>query len=155
LASKRDWPQTASSSPPSSRHRGFRPQRAAEAARAIFSGPDRPDAVFCGNDPLAFAVMDTLRYELGLRVPEDVAVAGYDDVPIASWLAYNLTTVRQHAHRLVKHSVDILIARIEGGTPSPRSVVLESPLVVRGTTRPVPAGGESRADAPTRRACRR
>jgi DNA-binding LacI/PurR family transcriptional regulator len=115
----------------------FRPQRAAEAARAVFSGPDRPDAVFCGNDPLAFAVMDTLRYELGLRVPEDVAVAGYDDVPIASWLAYNLTTVRQHAHCLVEHSVDILIGRIEGRHPEPRSVVLDSPLVVRGTTRPV------------------
>jgi DNA-binding LacI/PurR family transcriptional regulator len=117
---------------------GFRPTIAQEAARAIFSGPDRPDAVFCGNDPLAFAVMDVLRYELGLRVPEDVAVAGYDDVPMSASPAYDLTTVRQHADRLVKETVDILIARIEGADTGPRSVVLDSPLVVRGTTRPVP-----------------
>jgi DNA-binding LacI/PurR family transcriptional regulator len=117
----------------------FRPSVAKEAARAIFSRPDRPDAVSCGNDPLAFAVMDVLRFELGLRVPEDVAVAGYDDVPMASWPAYDLTTARQHADHLVEQTVDILIARIEGGDAEPRRVVLDSPLVVRGTTRPVAA----------------
>lgn len=116
----------------------FRPSVAKEAARAVFSRPDRPDAVFCGNDTLAFAVMDVLRYELGLRVPEDVAVAGYDDVPISAWPAYNLTTARQQADRLVKETVDILVARIEHAGAGPRSVVLDSPLVVRGTTRPVP-----------------
>ena len=51
-------------------------------------------AIFVGNDHMAFAVMDTLRFELGFKVPDDVSVVGYDDVPLASWPAYDLTSLR-------------------------------------------------------------
>jgi DNA-binding LacI/PurR family transcriptional regulator len=53
--------------------------------------------------------MDTLRHELGLRVPGDVSVVGYDDVPAAAWPAYDLTTVRQPANRMVAATVDLLL----------------------------------------------
>ena len=59
----------------------------------FFNNP--PEAVFVANDHMAFAVMDTLRYELGLKIPDDVSVVGYDDVPAASWPSYSLTTVQQ------------------------------------------------------------
>ncbi|NDF20264.1 MAG: LacI family DNA-binding transcriptional regulator, partial [Betaproteobacteria bacterium] len=59
----------------------YAPAEAAAAARALFGkADDRPDAVFVASDHMAFAVMDTLRFELGLRVPDDVSVVGFDDV---------------------------------------------------------------------------
>jgi DNA-binding LacI/PurR family transcriptional regulator len=108
---------------------------ASAATRTIFGRPDRPDAVFVGNDHMAFAVMDTLRFELSLRVPEDVAVVGYDDVPLAAWPAYDLTTVRQPSRRMVDATVDALMARIEEGDAAPRQVRIDGPLIERGSTR--------------------
>ena len=113
--------------------------RAREAARRMFSGSDRPDAVFVANDHMAFAVMDVLRSELGLRVPEDVSVVGYDDVPPAAWPAYDLTTVRQPANRMVADTVDILLGHIENGRDTPRRITIDGPLIVRGSAR-VPEG---------------
>jgi DNA-binding LacI/PurR family transcriptional regulator len=115
---------------------GFRPALARRQALQIFGKADRPDAVLAANDQIAFTVMDTLRYELGLRVPEDVAVIGYDDVAMAAWPSFNLTTVHQDAKRMVAATVDLLLARIEHPRGPTRHLVLPSPLVVRGTTRP-------------------
>ena len=64
---------------------------------------------------MAFAVMDVLRFELGLRIPEDVSVAGFDDVPPAAWPAYALTSFRQRINRMVAETVTTLMDRIEGG----------------------------------------
>ena len=107
---------------------------AAHVARELFGKPDRPDAVFVGNDHMAFAVMDVLRSDLGLSVPHDVAVVGYDDVPIAAWPAYDLTTVRQPVNRMVDATVDALLSRIEGDT-APRKIRIPGPLILRGSTR--------------------
>jgi DNA-binding LacI/PurR family transcriptional regulator len=85
---------------------------------------------------MAFAVMDTLRSELGLRIPEDAGVAGFDDVPIAAWPAYDLTTYSQPLDRMVTETVATLIDRIESGNPDPRRLRLEGRLVVRKSTRP-------------------
>ncbi|MEM6478515.1 MAG: LacI family DNA-binding transcriptional regulator, partial [Pseudomonadota bacterium] len=68
----------------------FSADGAREATRALFSGARRPDALFVANDFMALIAMDTLRYELGLSVPGDVAVIGFDDVPAAAWPAYGL-----------------------------------------------------------------
>ncbi|MEM9709652.1 MAG: LacI family DNA-binding transcriptional regulator [Pseudomonadota bacterium] len=110
--------------------------RAAEAARAIMAEA-KPDAIFVGNDVMAFAVMDTLRFELGLDVPGDVAVIGYDDVAMASWPAYDLSTVRQPADAMVEATVELLLEQIEApGTP-PRKIEIDGPLILRGSTRPL------------------
>jgi len=113
----------------------FTTEGAANATRQLFSGTRLPDAVFVANDHMAFSVIDTLRYELTLRVPDDVSVVGYDDVPIASWPAYNLTTVRQRANRMVAHTVDSLLAQINGHNVAPKQIKIEAPLIVRGSTR--------------------
>jgi DNA-binding LacI/PurR family transcriptional regulator len=107
---------------------------AAKATRALFAGPDRPDAIFVGNDHMAFAVMDCLRFELGLSVPGDVSVIGYDDVPLAAWPSYNLTTLRQPVRRMVDATVEILLNQIEGET-TPSRIRIEGPLIERGTVR--------------------
>ena len=113
----------------------FNFEQAKEAARRMFGTQDRPDAVFVANDHMAFAVMDVLRFELGLRVPEDVSVVGYDDVALASWPSYDLTTVRQPANRMVSAAVEALMARLDGDDMTPRSIALDGPLMIRGSAR--------------------
>ena len=110
-----------------------------KAARAMFDRTDRPDAVFVANDHMAFAVMDVLRSELDLQVPEDVIVVGYDDVPPASWPVYDLTTVRQPANRMVAATVEMLLDTIEQGLPCVTDVEIDSPLIIRGSA-PAPNG---------------
>lgn len=113
----------------------FRYEQAQEAARRMFDRKDRPDAVFVANDHMAFAVMDVLRSELGLSVPDDVSVVGFDDVPPAAWPAYDLTTVRQRANQMVIETVKTLLGHIEHKDAAARRVAIEGPLVVRESAR--------------------
>ncbi|TCS60746.1 LacI family transcriptional regulator [Primorskyibacter sedentarius] len=116
----------------------FQMQTAAEVTRTMFA-EDPPDAVFVANDHMAFAVMDVLRSELGLNVPDDVSVVAYDDVPTAAWPAYDLTTVRQPANRMVAETVALLLAEIDGEGVAPRKIEIDGPLIVRGSAR-IPEG---------------
>ncbi|MEL7260178.1 MAG: LacI family DNA-binding transcriptional regulator [Pseudomonadota bacterium] len=116
--------------------------KAKVVAREMFGGPVRPDAVFCANDHMAFAVMDVLRFELGLGVPGDVSVVGYDDVTLSAWPSYDLTTVRQPAGRLAQAAVDILMDRLNDPDTKPRRVALDGPLILRGSAR-IPQGWTS------------
>ena len=111
---------------------------AGEATRNMFAS-DPPEAVFVASDHMAIAVMDTLRFELNFKVPGDVSVVGFDDVPAAGWPAYNLTTVRQLAKRMVTNTVDILLDQIENQQNEPRRMVIDGPLILRGSAR-IPEG---------------
>lgn len=113
----------------------FHLDTAREAARTMFSAKDHPDAVFVANDHMALGVMDVLRFELGLRVPQDVSVVGYDDVPPAGWPAYDLTTIRQRANLMVEETVAMLLDNIGNRAAPPRRVAIDGPLVVRGSAR--------------------
>jgi DNA-binding LacI/PurR family transcriptional regulator len=117
----------------------YKREAAAAAAREMCSGADRPDAVFVGNDHMAFAVMDTLRQDLGLSVPGEVSVVGYDDVPMAAWPAYDLTTLRQPSNKMVSATVSALMARIIDPDAEPRKIRIDGPLILRGSAR-VPEG---------------
>ena len=106
------------------------------ATHAMFAGgvENGPDAIFVANDHMAFAVMDTLRFELGIAVPEQVSVIGYDDVPAASWPSYNLTTVRQPTNQMVTATVDLLLAQVENtdlSSTAPRQIKIDGPLIIR------------------------
>lgn len=61
----------------------------------------RPDAIFCANDTMAFGAMDAVR-ERGFVIPDDVSIVGYDNIPMASWGAYNLTTVSQDVDLMIE-----------------------------------------------------
>ena len=111
----------------------FMVEEARKATRAMFV-EDPPSAVFVANDHMAFAVLDTLRFELGLSVPQDVSVVGYDDVPAASWPAYDLTTVRQPVNQMVRETVKTLKRKIEMPNTKVRKVKINGPLVVRGSS---------------------
>ena len=113
----------------------FHTDRAADAAVEMFSGDQVPDAVFVANDHMAFAVMDVLRGRLGLSVPRDVSVVGYDDVQLAAWPSFDLTTVSQPSDEMVSKTVSALMAQIEDGETVPRRVIIQGELVVRGSAR--------------------
>ena len=82
---------------------------ARKATLELFSGPDAPEALFVANDHMALAVMDTLRFELGRCIPEDVGIIGFNDIPQASWPSYRLTTFRQALDTMVEATVKILL----------------------------------------------
>ncbi|ALM86838.1 LacI family DNA-binding transcriptional regulator [Bordetella sp. N] len=93
---------------------------------------DRVDAIFVANDHMAIAALDVLRQDLKLRVPEDVGVVGFDDVPQAAWGAYQLTTVRQQLEPMVDATVELLREQMQAEL-RPRDIVVPCVLVERGT----------------------
>lgn len=97
------------------------------------SNQPRPDAIFCSGDIIAFGALDALRYELGLRVPEDISVIGFDDTSEAAWKAYDLTTVRQPYEQLVESTCQLLIRRIEQSDEPIARVQHPCKLVERST----------------------
>ncbi|HEX6536824.1 MAG TPA: LacI family DNA-binding transcriptional regulator [Gemmatimonadaceae bacterium] len=119
----------------------------------------RPTAVTCYNDLVAIGVCRALG-ELGLRVPEDVSVIGFDDIPLLEYLSVPLTTVRMPKFEMGRIAAKMLIRHIESKTAVlPQKVLLDSELVVRRSTRaldPPPADaagrGESRASGDRRTA---
>jgi DNA-binding LacI/PurR family transcriptional regulator len=114
---------------------GFEYVQARSAALEMFAGRRRPEAVFVANDHMAFAVMDALRYKLDLRIPEDVGIVGFDDVPIASWPAYDLTSYRQPINKMVARTVETLLTRIENSNLASERAAIRGELVLRGSTR--------------------
>lgn len=102
------------------------------AARDLFTRVPRPTAIFAANDSMAVGAMNALR-TLGLRVPDDVAVAGFDDIAIASYLSPRLTTVRVEASRLGERAAQLLMeaVRRRSETTVAAHEVLPTSLVVR------------------------
>lgn len=97
-----------------------------------------PDAIFCTSDPKAFVVMHAL-HDLGLRMPEDVAVIGVDNVSMASMVEPPLSTISQHLHDMGVAAAKSLIRQIEykdkyGELPKPQRTIMNSDLIVRRST---------------------
>ncbi|MBS7541682.1 LacI family DNA-binding transcriptional regulator [Ancylobacter oerskovii] len=109
-----------------------------EAARALFAGAERPQAVFCVNDPVAFGVMDMARRRWGLRVPEDLRVIGFDDIPEASWDAYRLSTFRQDPVEIAACAIAHLDRRLTDASAVPSTTRLSAVFVERASTLPLP-----------------
>lgn len=101
------------------------------AALRLLLGDDPPDALFCASDILALGARDAAR-GLGVRVPDDLAIVGFDDIPMAGWPPYDLTTVRQPVDLMVDAALAAVLARGE----APVTRLLPGELVVRGSTRP-------------------
>lgn len=94
-----------------------------------------PDAWFVANDHMAFGVLDALRTDLKLRVPDDVQVIGFDNVPQAAWGGYQLTTVEQDSWRMAQATVALLMRQFDPNHPAhPEQVVIPVKLIERATT---------------------
>jgi DNA-binding LacI/PurR family transcriptional regulator len=107
---------------------------ARRAALELLSGPERPTAVYCDDDLLAGGVYLAAR-ELGLRIPEDVAVVGFDDLPFAQVFDPPLTTIAIDPDELGATAFDLLARLMRGEQPPGRILPVE--LVVRGSTGPL------------------
>jgi DNA-binding LacI/PurR family transcriptional regulator len=99
----------------------------------LFRVGDGTDAIFAANDVGAFGVIDALRHELRLRVPEDVKVVGFDDITQAHWKSYNLTTVRVDLDERVKALVRLILMRLKSPGAPALSETVRTKLIVRGT----------------------
>lgn len=113
----------------------FSRETAAAATRSLFAERHPPDAIFVGNDHMAFAVLETLKVEIGLDVPGDVSVVGYDDVAMAAWPSFELTTLRQSANRMVDASVAQLLHLIKDANTKPAHIEIDGPLIIRKSAR--------------------
>ncbi len=89
------------------------------------------DTIMCANDSMALGAMDAVRHTLKLRVPEDIAITGYDDIPQASWPSYNLTTVRENTDEIVSTVTDFLLTRQKYPDTPPRFYNLKSTYIPR------------------------
>jgi DNA-binding LacI/PurR family transcriptional regulator len=104
------------------------PERGLEGGRMALAAAERPTAVIAATDQLALGVLEAAR-EVGLRVPEDLSVVGFDDIPGAAWSRPALTTVRQPLFEKGE-----LAGRLLTEGASGREVILPVELVVRGST---------------------
>ncbi|WP_329576402.1 MULTISPECIES: LacI family DNA-binding transcriptional regulator [unclassified Streptomyces] len=105
-----------------------------EMARSLLTVEPRPTAIFCSTDSFAFAALDAAS-QLGIRVPEELSVVGFDDSEPARWSMINLTTVHQPFTEMAAKAVDVLIDRLEGRADGEFSqTVFPVRLIERGTT---------------------
>jgi LacI family transcriptional regulator len=123
------------------------PNESADEARAVvrelFSGVRRPTAIFCHNDVMAFGAFRGLR-DLGIRVPQDVSLVGFDNTWAAEYLDPPLTTVVFPFREIVDQSLVFLLNRMAGTASTPQQLVLPGTLAVRGSTAPPAKRGRSR-----------
>lgn len=105
----------------------------------LMAQPQPPTVVICANDTIAIGAYNATR-TLGLSVPEDVSLVGFDDLPIAGWEVFGLTTVHQPMEEMARTAIRLLIERIEGRVSSDavRQIVFEPRLVLRRTLGPPP-----------------
>ena len=98
----------------------------------------RPTAIFCANDVIALGALNGA-HGLGVRIPAELSIVGFDDIAMAAWELFELTTVRQDLQAMCQTAVDLLAARIAEPEAPPRQVVLPARLVRRATLAPPPA----------------
>jgi LacI family transcriptional regulator len=111
-----------------------------EAAERLLAHPDRPTALFAANDDMAAAAL-TAAHSLGLKVPGDLSIVGFDDTAIASTVWPSLTTIRQPIADMARDAVDLAIREIDrkrSGGRAPPQVLHPHHLVLRGSSGPAP-----------------
>jgi DNA-binding LacI/PurR family transcriptional regulator len=106
-----------------------------ELGKRILRTDEPPDALFCANDLMAMGVIDAARNELGIRVPEDVSIVGFDDIAPAQWPPYRITTYRQPLEQLVAETIDVLLSAVKNPDSEVVTRILKGELVIRESAR--------------------
>jgi DNA-binding LacI/PurR family transcriptional regulator len=112
---------------------GYSYSEGKEAMTHLLDLPSRPSAVFCGNDILAIGAMVGAK-ERGLKIPQELSVAGFDDMEISAFYDPPLTTVAVPAYEMGGMAAKILIENLLGESQRPQQYVLKAKLIVRGST---------------------
>ncbi|MCP2073318.1 UNVERIFIED_ORG: LacI family repressor for deo operon, udp, cdd, tsx, nupC, and nupG [Pseudomonas lini] len=114
-------------------HGDFTLKAGYDGAGTMLELADRPSALFCENDEMAIGALTRIK-QMGLRVPEDISLVGFDDIPFAAYCDPPLTTISQPAEIFGQKAVEMLIALIEKKPIAERHVLLPFELTVRGST---------------------
>jgi DNA-binding LacI/PurR family transcriptional regulator len=117
------------------RHAGFDEAVARHRMAELLDLPEPPTAVFVCSDRMALGVYEAVA-ERGLRVPDDISVVGFDDLPEARWAAPALTTVRQPLAEMAATALRLLVRMMDGERPESTRTELSTRLVVRRSTAP-------------------
>jgi len=103
------------------------------AMAQILKASERPDGVFCASDEMAIGAQQAIR-EAGLRMPQDIAIVGFDDLRFGAFACPPLTTIRQPTAELGEKAMRMMDALLQGKPVSPKTVVLAHQLIERGST---------------------
>lgn len=102
-----------------------------------------PDAIICGSDVMAIGCLDCARHELGLDVPGQLSVAGFDAVEPSNWISYNLTTLRQPLPKMAAAAAELLCARIDHHESGAEKRVFSAQFIEGATARLTPVGAHT------------
>lgn len=96
-----------------------------------------PDAVFCVSDVIAMGIIDSIKDNSSLNIPQDISIVGFDDIPQSSWRSYDLTTIRQPVELLIDKSVDALFKLINKENTEIISEKIDTEIIIRNSTRKI------------------
>lgn len=113
----------------------FSYESGASATRSLLERTPAPDAIICACDAMALGAIDTARSEFGLTIPEHLSVIGFDDIPLAAWPSYRLTTIRQETAAIVGAAIGLLEARLGNPLRRPETRFVGTQLVRRSSAR--------------------
>lgn len=116
-------------------HAEFTYESGYEAAVKILAREDRPDALFCVSDLMALGAMDAARIQFDLKIPEDLSVVGFDNIPMACWHNYELTTAAQPGPKMAAAAVEMLLRSIKGSSQDTVNLKMKTELIIRSSTR--------------------
>lgn len=108
------------------------PQGGYQAANKILQWKERPTAIFCGNDQIAMGVMKAV-HEMNLKIPEDISVIGFANIPISEDFMPELTTVDQYPYETGKLSAEVILNVMKGNLPVQKKIILEPSLLIRNS----------------------
>lgn len=97
---------------------------------ALLDASPQIDGVFCGDDIIALGALDACR-ERGVAVPGDIGIVGFDDMPLAAWAGYRLTTVRQPIAGMIEHAIERIAAWLADPDQVPTSAIFASEIIER------------------------
>jgi len=120
------------------RHGNFHVEGGYEQGLELLRLENRPTAVFAGSDLQALGLYRAAR-ELGLRIPEELSVVGFDDLPVAQWIGPALTTIRQPLIEMADHATRLVLSLARGKRPHNTRIDLATSLIVRQSTGPIVA----------------
>ncbi len=106
------------------------------AMQRLLARSDSPDAIFCANDITAIGAIDAAR-EVGVKVGTDISIVGFDDIPMAAWGAYNLTTIRQPVEAMIDSSLQMLLEAVENTPLGSNLRFIPGTLVERGSVKAI------------------
>jgi LacI family transcriptional regulator len=114
------------------RYGEFDPESGYEQMKYLLDAPSPPTAVFVASDVVAFGAMAAIR-ERGLNIPRDIALVGFDDVPVSRYIEPSLTTIQLPVTDLAKSACDIVVCLVHGEKPPQAQMLLEANLVIRNS----------------------